>query len=1226
MENGNPPKGKQTRKTNEPVPERQANPDLFPVAAIGASAGGLEAILQLLEHLPANTGAAYVVVQHLSPNHESILPELLERKSRMPVVKVLDGMPIEMDKVYVITPNSYLGLTDGHFTLSERGKTDEVFHAIDYFLSALAPVYQNKAIAVILSGTATDGTAGVRAIKAEGGITFAQDDSARFRGMPRNAIDSGYIDFVMSPDRIAAELQAIIIGLYRNDLRIENIENREDELRKIHLLLLKKHDVDFSLYKQTTIIRRIIRRMSLNRINSLDQYIKLLYKDSKEVDLLHRDLLINVTSFFREPALYTALTKKIFPALLKDRRPNDPIRIWIPACATGEEPYSIAICFFEYLKDKAISTPIQIFSTDLSEAAINKARAGIYGKNTLVNVSPLRLRKFFVKVDGSYQIIKPIRDICIFATHNLLKDPPFSRMDMISCQNVLIYMEQAAQKKIMQAFNYALKPRKYLVLGKSETIGSSTELFDQVDKDLRIYSKKPAPANMHFDFSMRTSSYLPESDTKDESSYIAPPLKEVDIEKEAEKLMLSLYMPASILVNKDLQILRFYGATFPYLQPASGKASLHLLKMIRDELIFELRGLIKQVKKEGKSARREKVQLSDNGQLRDIILEVQPVKSSSDTHLLIVFQPALTQPPQVVVKQTTSYRQDEKDRRLLALEKELKEAREHVKSITEDFEATREELQSANEEVLSSNEELQSINEELETSKEELQSTNEELITINEELQLRNNDLKESVDYSKAIIETIREPLIVLNTDLRIITANHAYYTTFKLGQDDVEGNYLYEIGNGMFDIPELRSQLKKMVVKNTWFQDFEIEHTFLGLGNKVLLLNATRMNGEPGKRARILLAIEDITEGYAAKKALNASVGELKVAQSSLNIALDAAQMGVWDLDLETSILSRNARFDQLLRYDPGKKTWDLTLAQRYLMEEDRHALGAAFQKMQEQGSFHFEGRVHSDEGDIRWIRIYGRIFYGDSGKPELAAGVILDITDPKSVEKQKDEFISIASHELKTPVTSIRAYADILLDSFQESGDKESAVLLEKLKGQTDRLTLLIRDLLDVTRITEGQIKLRKTFFDMNGLILAVIEEIQSMSPRHRLVPELQPGELPIDADKERIGQVLTNLLSNAVKYSPDSDKVIISSLKDDHTLKVSIQDFGIGIPSESQPRVFERFYRVQDPVIKAYPGMGLGLYISAEIVRQHGGEIILQSEPGKGANFTVILPTKN
>ena len=863
------------RSTPKPRPAKKAKPVAkrsipnphgnhhFPIVAIGASAGGLEAIVQLLEHVPADTGAAFVVVQHLSHSHDSALPELLERKTHMKVIQVSDGMKLEADKVYVIPPATNLGLLDGQFSVSPRVRPDEALRTIDYFLSTLAQTYQTMAIAVILSGTATDGTAGVKSIKSEGGITFAQDDSARFQSMPANAIESGYIDFVMAPERIATELLPIIRGLRRIELRPETIVQKDEELRKIHLLLLKKHDVDFSLYKQTTIIRRIIRRMSLNRLSSLDAYLQLLRKDPRELDYLHRDLLINVTSFFREPALYATLTKRIFPALLKERRNGSHLRIWIPACSSGEEPYSIAICLFEYLKDKAISTPIQIFSTDLSEAAINRARAGIYSRNSLVNVSSQRLRKYFVKMDGSYQIIKPIRDICVFATHNLLKDPPFSRMDLISCQNVLIYMEQAAQKKIMQAFHYALLPAKFLILGKSETIGSSTELFDQLDKDLRIYTKKPVPANMNFDFTVRSQNYTAEDPAKEEQALIAATAKEIDVEKEAERVMLSMYMPASILVNRDLQILRFYGATFAYLQPASGKASLHLLKMIRDELIFELRSLIKQVKKDGKTARKERVQLTEGSHLRDITVEVQQVRSTGDPYLLIVFQPYVEPAPATLSKPKAGIRQDEKDRRILSLERELREAREHVKSITEDFEATREELQSANEEVLSSNEELQSINEELETSKEELQSTNEELITINDELQLRNNDLKESVDYARAIIETTREPLVILGSDLRILTMNHAFALTFRLSSDEAEGEYLFEVAGALFDLPELRTQLKKLMGRQpgaTNITEVKVKHMFTALGNKTLVLRAKPIATEPGKRGRLLLAIEDVT------------------------------------------------------------------------------------------------------------------------------------------------------------------------------------------------------------------------------------------------------------------------------------------------------------------------------------------------------------------------------
>jgi len=1218
-------KGKTLEKKEERTNQKVTGPAaLIPLVAIGASAGGLDPILQLLENLPTVSGAAYVIVQHLPPTQNTLMPQLLQEKTHMKVRTAANNIRLEQDTVYIIPGDAFPAVKDGQFALTPRGSSQVLPHVIDDFLIALAPIYQDKAVAVILSGTGSDGTAGIQAIKAEGGITFAQDHTAQFQGMPHSAIESGFIDFVLAPDRIAREIQNILNGPYKNEWSVESVAEREEELRRIHQLLLKKHDIDFSLYKQTTIIRRIIRRMSLNRVNSLDQYIKLLMSHPGEIDLLHRDLLINVTNFFREPTLYTALSKKIFPELLKDRRPSDPIRIWIPACATGEEPYSIAICFFEYLKDKAITTPIQIFATDLSELAINKARAGIYSRSALSNVSPQRLRKFFVKMDGNFQIIKPVRDICIFATHNLLKDPPFSRMDMISCQNVLIYMEQTAQRKIIQEFNYALKPSRFLVLGKSETIGGNIELFEQLDKDLRIYTRKTAPANMHFDFSVRGQGWPAAGNGREEKVRPVSLHKELDVEKEAERVMLSLYMPASILVNKDLQILRFYGAAFPYLQPASGKASLNLLKLIRDELIFELRSLIKQVKKDGKSIRKDRINLIDHGQHREITIEVHPIRTMPEPHMLVVLQPSTAPAEAPVVKPAAGYKQEEKDNRIAALERELKDAREHVKSITEDFEATREELQSANEEVLSSNEELQSINEELETSKEELQSTNEELITINEELQLRNNELKEAFDYSRAIIETIREPLMVLNTDLRVLTVNQAFSAIFRVGKEDVEGNYLYEIGAGMFDLPMLLEQLRKMTTKHSWLQDFALEHVFPGLGNKNLLLNAMRMSGEGGKKTRILLAIEDITEGYTAKKALYATEDGLREAQSRLAVALEAAQMGFWDVDLRSNELKRSPRYDQLMRQDPQQQHWDIRLGQQYLLEEDRPAFVEALSAMTARGQVNFTGRVLHEDG-IRWIRLFGKVFYDNQGRANRAAGVIVDISEEKYIEKQKDEFISIASHELKMPVTSIRAYADLLLESFKAKKDNGSVELVDKLRAQTERLTYLVRDLLDVSKITNGQLLLKKISFDVNELITEITVALQATSPGHRIILKLHPGLRHIRADQERLGQVLSNLLSNAIKYSPDDSEVVISSAGDDQFLKVSVQDRGFGMSPETQKRVFSRFYRAHDELIRAAQGLGLGLYISAEIIRQHGGEITFKSELGKGSVFTVHLPWK-
>jgi two-component system, chemotaxis family, CheB/CheR fusion protein len=397
----------------------------------------------LLENISRPLGMAYVIILHLSPGHESILPEILARKTFMPVHAVENGMEIKKDNIYVIPPNTFMGVYDGRLTLSVRVKSGSTFHPIDFFFKSLATVYKNKAIGVILSGTASDGTIGLQAIKESGGITFAQDDSAKFSEMPNNASQAGFVDFILSPETIASELASLVKLPYVVKSPNEILSENESELRKIFVILNTRRGVDFSHYKQTTITRRILRRMTLNRLKRLEDYTMLLRGNNAEVDQLYQDLLINVTSFFREPAVYKALSQKIFPLFIKERKANDPLRIWIPGCATGEEAYSLAICLYEFLGDNAITTPIQIFSTDLNEVAITRARTGTYHPSALQNVSAQRLKRFFIKTDGEYQVIKSIRDICIFATHNLLKDPPFSRMDLISCQNVMIYLEPA---------------------------------------------------------------------------------------------------------------------------------------------------------------------------------------------------------------------------------------------------------------------------------------------------------------------------------------------------------------------------------------------------------------------------------------------------------------------------------------------------------------------------------------------------------------------------------------------------------------------------------------------------------------------------------------------------------------------------------------------------------------------------------------------------------------
>ena len=1209
-------KGPLDKKTARRIKDAQArHVKPFPVVGIGASAGGIEAFSQLLSHLPGDLGMAYIYIQHLSPDHESFLSQILQRKTNMPVVTITDNMPLEKDHVYVVPANHVATITEGKLKLQKQ-KSDEKLQSIDQFLGSLAPLYQQNCIGIILSGTGSDGTRGLMAIKSEGGITFAQDNTAHYSGMPLHAAETGYVDFVMPPDKIAQELAALIQHPYSVNTANEfGLENKH-ELRQIHMLMHAKKGIDFSQYKETTIHRRIMRRMALNRLNNLETYGHLLRENKAEVDALHQDLLICVTDFFRDPQMYQTLSKNILPALLKDRKPTDPLRIWIPGCATGEEAVSFAICILEYLGEKILTSQIQIFATDLNEKVIEKARTGIYLNTALKNVSPERLRRFFVKINDHYQVIKTIRDMCIFAPHNLLKDPPFSRMDLISCQNVLIYLESSPQNKIMHSFHYALKPNGYLLLGKSETIGNATDLFDQADKQLKLYRKRQVNTPLLPDFSFRT--YTQPPDVPEFNSKIAVTnQKEPDLEKETDKLLLARYAPASVLVNKDLEIVRFKGATSRFLEPASGKASLHLLKMIKEDLLFDLRTVLHRAQKEGRTARKEGIIMNSNGNAGEITIEVIPLNGSGkEAYYLIVFKEQDPVAAPVSKLKSASVEPHKADKKITYLEAQLKEARESIKIVTEDFESTREELQSANEEVLSSNEELQSINEELETSKEELQSTNEELSTINDELLLRNNELKEAGEYAKAIIETMHESLIMLSGDLRVKNANKGFYTTFQVTPEETEGMYLFELGNRQWDIPELKKHLKLVQTKDIPFSNFEVSHNFPNIGWKSMIVNAHKFSAREAGSSMILLAIQDLTDRKHMEE-------NLKENEERFRLLIQNASDIITVFDQDGTIKYESPAVEMILGYKPEERVGRNIAMDPIVHPDDRKSridlLKASIARPKE--NVYGEFRLLHKDGTYRTIDAIFRNLLDDKKINGIIANY-RDITERKVFEHQKNEFIGVASHELKTPVTSIKAYAQILEDVFLKAGDHKSAQLLGKMNTQVDRLTTLIVDLLDFTRIEGGNLKFREVEYNLNELINEVTEDMQRTSTQHVIEKKIT-NNIRVRGDRYRIGQVLTNLLSNAIKYSPKAKKIIVGTKVGKASVIISIKDFGMGIEQDMLEKVFERFFRVTQTNLNTFPGLGLGLYIAAEIVKRQGGKIWVKSIKNKGSTFFFSLP---
>ncbi len=763
-----------------PIQPGEADQDsCFPIVGIGASAGGLEACSDFFAHLPTDTGMAFVLVQHLDPHHKSMLSELLSRTSSLPIHEVIDGMTVEPDHVYIIPPNTELGILHRVLQLLPRNKSASPPLPIDAFMQSLADDQGSMAIGVIMSGGASDGTLGLKYIKAAGGITFAQnEESAKYNSMPHSAIAAGCIDFILPPAEIANALNQIsrqprILKRMVVMAGSELPDERSDELNKIHMLLRSRTGNDFTHYKQSTIVRRIQRRMVLHKLERLKDYLRYLREHPPELDELFQDILINVTGFFRDPEVFDTLKQEVLPSIIKNSK-DEIIRIWVTGCSTGEEAYSITMTLLEFLGDNATGTPIQIFASDIDAKAIDKARVGIYPEGIKADVSAARLKRFFTKVPAGYQISKSIRDLCLFAVQSVTKDPPFSRMDLICCRNLLIYLSPILQKKVLQIFHYSLNPQGYLLLGTSESTSGSPELFSIMDSKHKIYSKKSAASLRRYEFSTTPSyatAYLPEEVVPQKIHTLA------EIVRQAETIILNEYAPAAVITNQALDILHFRGHTGPYIEPAQGCASLNLMKMARPDLLMELRSAVRQALKENTRVRRENVRIKAPQEERHIHLQVFPLHETSinERAALILFEEAATQLPSSSASQTSKPKAsgskaiiDDKDRRIEELELELTATRGYLQSIIEDQETTNEELQSANEEIQSANEELQSTNEELVTAKEELQSTNEELVTVNEELDGRNIELSQLNGDLNNLLNSVQLPIIMLQEDLTI--------------------------------------------------------------------------------------------------------------------------------------------------------------------------------------------------------------------------------------------------------------------------------------------------------------------------------------------------------------------------------------------------------------------------------------------------------------------------
>jgi two-component system CheB/CheR fusion protein len=981
------------------------------VVGIGASAGGLEAYQQLFPALAPDSGMAFIVVQHLDPKHESLLAELIGRMTRMPVIQAEEGMPVRANRVYIIPPNANMALARGILKLVPRPERRGPYLTIDYLFSSLAEDQKEQAIGVILSGTSTDGTRGLEAIKGAGGITFAQDaKSARYDYMPKSA--SGFADFVLPPVEIARELMRIsshpLLAVHGPATPGELHEGEDNSFAQILHLLHRATGMDFSLYKQSTLQRRIGRRLVIHRLNDLKAYVNFLRETPAEIDALTEDLFIKVTGFFRDPAAFEVLKDKIFPLILPDKSPPAAIRVWVPGCATGEEAYSLTICWLEFLGDRMASTPVQIFATDVSETVIEKARAGLYPDNIAAEMSPERLSRFFTKAETGYEINQQVREICVFARHNLVQDPPFSRLDLISCRNLLIYLEPELQKRVIPLLHYALNPGGFLMLGASETVGIS-ELFALEDKKWKIYRKKPSSGMAKLDLLPSPTPITGKDFPRKHLAGREKPWSKMDLFKEADRYVSRRFSPAGVLINEDREILQFRGEVDPYLKPGAGEASFNLMKMAREGLAAGLHSALQESLEHNRQVKREGLRLEHNGRFRTVALEIVPLKlgPGRDRYFLVLFEDAreTIAPPLTATGPAGEATGPEGQDALLILHlrEELGVTKEYLQAVIENLETRNEDMQASHVETLSLNEEFQSVNEELETAKEELQSANEELTTMNDELLNRNaeltqltNDyrnllasshipilmldpnlkvrlitpaagetfnlfpadigrsmaeinlrvkiphmedkarqvmetlqahtqevqdlegrwyalhilpyrttgdrvegvvialgdidklkrtltqLEESRNYAQTVVEAMQESMVLLDRDLRVRMANPAFYETFQVSPQEIEGRFFYEVGNRQWDIPELKNMLGVVVSHEKCFQKFVVEHNFPVIGLRTMLLNACPAQRN-GTDKLILLTITDITDLKTAVESSIESERKLRVLTSRL-------------------------------------------------------------------------------------------------------------------------------------------------------------------------------------------------------------------------------------------------------------------------------------------------------------------------------------------------------
>lgn len=1167
------------------------------VIGLGASTGGLEALQAFLGALPSAEGLALIVLQHVEETQAEVLLDQLRRCTALPIVEITDGMFLEAGRVHLVPPGTTLSLQEN--TLRLTATPVEPRGRIDAFFYSLAEARQTSAVAIVLSGIGTDGTLGLKTVSDAGGLTMAQEPAtARYDTMPRSAITLGAADRILPPDKMPEELLAYLrhVQALAEGNRGQEVHRQiEESLQAICEILQEVTEHNFKHYKTSTLIRRVGRRMQILRVATASAYVERLRQDREEAHALFRELLIGVTAFFRDPEAFKALDEQVLPFLLENRGPRDPVRIWVPGCATGEEAYSLAMLIRERLEATGSALEVQIFATDINERALLTARQGAYPLGIAEDVSPERLKRFFLKKGNRYHVVKELREICLFSEHDLIRDPPFSRLDLISCRNLLIYLGPHLQKKLVPLFHYALRPGGYLLLGPSESISTHRELFRAIDVRHRISQRLPTAVrtpSLMTGTEMRQGGTLPA-----EAGLPAEP----DLHALMQHIVLDEFAPRSVVVNEEGQVLCASGNLEKYLGITPGTFQNNVVKLARSSLRVNLRGALAEAVRSMRTVVQEDASIKTEQGLQRVRITVQPMPQLGEQTglFLVVFQDIGTA---VVPEEGRAERGEEANHLIEQLERALHTTREDLEKTIQDLEVANEELKSSNEELLSMNEELQSANEELETSKEEIQSANEALARSNSDLE--------------NLLSSTRIATLFLDEELRIQRFTPAMTEIYNLISTDV-GRPLLHITHRARVMPPLPDA--SMLLNRGRILEDDVQTN----EGRWYIRRVLPYRTHQGRDEGLVVTFTDVTERKQVEEALRQS-------EARFRQLTEGIPQFVWTClpDGRCDYLSQ-----QWCQYTGRTEVEQLDYGWLDAIHpEERGWLQKSWQEAVQDGrTFDVEFRIRRRDGTYRWFKTLGVPVRDESGRLVKWLGTNTDIDDQKRAERllqeadrQKNEFLAMLAHELRNPLAPVLNAVEIM--RLRGPGDPLLAQQRDMIDRQVQQMRRLLDDLLDIARITRGKMQVVKEPLDLRLVLTGAAEATRPFleTRRHQFTVDLPPQGLPMLGDATRLTQVFVNLLNNAGKYTEPGGHVWLAASAEGNQAVVRVRDNGVGMSQELQARAFDLFAQADQSLARTQGGLGIGLTLVRRLVEKHAGSVeVFSAGLGKGTQFTVRFP---